>query len=113
MGCNKPVARFLEWEGYFIELMDLPSYNHNAQWSHAFSIASSGLPCTPRPFLGEGKRPRVTTKLFYHGCLRPPVRENAAITDSAGGGGGGGGVGRPPRPPLGYGPELVIVINVV
>ena len=26
----KPVARFLEWEGHFIELMDLPSYNHNA-----------------------------------------------------------------------------------
>ena len=32
------------------------------------------------------------------------MRENAAITDSAG---EGGGVGRPPRPPLGYGPEVV------
>ena len=24
----KPVARFLEWEGHFIELMDLSQYNH-------------------------------------------------------------------------------------
>ena len=25
---TKPVARFLEWEGHFIESMDLPSYIH-------------------------------------------------------------------------------------